>query len=130
MVKFNGSVFSLVFRHSVHHLPPQTTSARGGKSDSHSQFQIYVNLWRGVGRGTFELLRHSSYKYLTLFFPPKGKNMTPRGQKFPFLCPPTSVAGRISGGFRSGRLGEGSFEFLPRKLALSSQTSSELPGVL
>lgn len=87
MVKFNGSVSSLVFWHPVHHLPPQTTSVRGGKSDCHSQFQIYVNLWRGVGRGTFELLRHSGYKYLTLFFPPQRKRQDTKWPEISLFLP-------------------------------------------
>lgn len=123
MVKFNGSVSSLVFWHPVHHLPPQTTSVRGGKSDCHSQFQIYVNLWRGAGKGTFELLRHSGYKYLTLFFPPQRKRQDTKWPEISLFLP--SYFGRWQ---HLGRLpkrevwGRGwSFEFLPRKLALSSQ---------
>lgn len=109
------------FQHPVHHLPPQTTSVRGGKSDCHSQFQIYVNLWRGEGY-SFELLLTFWLRHSTLFFPPQRKDRTPSGQKFPFsalLLRSLAASGRLP---KREVWGRGwSFEFLPRKLALSSQ---------
>lgn len=71
MVKFNGSVFSLVFRHPVHPRPHHRPPPFSKKATATNSFK-YMSTFGGVGgkpRQTSELLQQPGYKYLTLFFP-------------------------------------------------------------